>query len=202
MAFPLNLTSALTGASISQLRRWSRGDLLVPEDRQHRPMLYSFRDLIALRTIVFLRNETSLQRVRRALSNLDVIDMTEHPSAYTFATDGRTIGVVDEMNGQVVDLVRSPGQTSDLSLASAFEKFTTKSGRAVSSFLQPRPRIAVSPRRMGGWPTVQGTRITYDAIADLVDNRTIFPADVPSYYPVELADVEDALDFAREVKSA
>lgn len=202
MAFPLNLTSALTGASISQLRRWSRGDLLVPEGHKTRPMLYSFRDLIALRTIVFLRNETSLQRVRRALSNLDVIDMTEHPSAYTFATDGRTIGVVDEMNGQVVDLVRSPGQTSDLSLASAFEKFTTKSGRAVPRFLQPRPRIEVSPRRMGGWPTVQGTRITYDAIADLVDNKTIFPADVPRYYPVEMADVEDALDFAREVKSA
>ena len=165
-------------------------------------MLYSFRDLIALRTIVFLRNETSLQRVRRALANLDVIDMTEHPSAYTFATDGRTIGVVDAANNQVVDLVRSPGQTSDLSLASAFERFTTKSGKDVPSFLRPRPRIQVSPRRMGGWPTVRGTRITYDAIADLVDNRTIFPADVPNYYPVDMADVNDALDFAREVKAA
>lgn len=165
-------------------------------------MLYSFRDLVALRIIMFLRSETSLQRVRKALTNLDVMDLTEHPSAYTFATDGRSIGVVDEANGTVVDLVRSPGQTADLGLAQAFARFSTKSGKMVNDFLAPRPRLSINPRRMGGWPTIVGTRITYDAIADLVDNRTIFAADVPNLYPITSEDVSDALSFASEVAAA
>lgn len=202
MPFPLNLTSVLTGASQGQLRRWARDGLLVPEEHEHRPMLYSFRDLVALRIIMFLRSETSLQRVRKALTNLDVMDLTEHPSAYTFATDGRSIGVVDEANGTVVDLVRSPGQTADLGLAQAFARFSTKSGKMVNDFLAPRPRLSINPRRMGGWPTIVGTRITYDAIADLVDNRTIFAADVPNLYPITSEDVSDALSFASEVAAA
>ncbi len=45
--------------------------LLVPELRQAgRPLLYSFRDVIALRTFVYLRGEHSLQKVRKAVSTL------------------------------------------------------------------------------------------------------------------------------------
>ncbi len=202
MAFPLNLTATLTGASTHQLRRWSRDGILTPEGHPRRPMLYSFRDLIALRAIVFLRSETSLQRVRKALNNLDVMDLTEHPSEYTFATDGHTIGVLDEANNAMVDLVKQPGQLSDISLAQTFDSFTTHSGKQVADFLQPRPRLAVNPRRMAGWPTIEGTRITYDTIADLVDGQSIRAEDVPLYYPVTPADVADAVDFAREVSAA
>ena len=62
--FPLNLTSKLTGVTPSQLRSWSRSGLLVPVIRAKRPPIYSFRDLVALRSIAFLRSEiTSLGEV-------------------------------------------------------------------------------------------------------------------------------------------
>ena len=203
MAFPLNLTATLTGASIKQLRRWSASGLLKPEAHEHRPMMYSFRDLIALRSIVYLRRETSLQRVRKALANLDVIDLTEHPSSYRFFTDGRSIAVGDPNEDDVVvDLVKERGQTTDLTLAAVYDRFETKAGRVVESFLKPKPRLEVNPRRMGGWPTIQGTRITYDTLADLVDDETIRIEDVPKYYPVSIQDVREALDFAHKVKSA
>ena len=75
MSYPPKLTAALTGATIRQLSHWrsSRapaGAVLVPEISSGRPLLYSFRDVVALRTCVRLRQETSLQKIRRALDTL------------------------------------------------------------------------------------------------------------------------------------
>ena len=91
MVFPIELAATLSGASRTQLNRWRSTGLLVPEIQAYRPPLYSFRDLVALRAVVFLRAETSLQRVRRAFANLPEMNFSEHPAEYKLATDGRTI---------------------------------------------------------------------------------------------------------------
>ena len=200
MAFPIELTSVLSGASVSQLRRWKT--LLAPEVRDNRPALYSFRDVVALRTVVRLRADASLQKIRAAFGRMPEYDLTEHLSAYQFAVHGSSIAVSTDDGW--LDLVNNPGQIElrIYTLAEIYQPFTTKTGVDVVNFLHPRPHLEINARRVGGWPVLENTRIGYDVVAALVDNKTVFPADVERYYPG--ATVESALDaisFDGEVRA-
>ncbi len=200
--FPTNITAVLTGASRSQLRRWNVTGLLVPEVAVKPRLLYSFRDVVALRTVVRLRSETSLQKVRRAFATMPALDFTEHPSKYRFGTDGSTIVVADN-DGNTIDLVKHPGQYELLSLADIFLPFKTNRGDTVVDFLHPREHLEVRAGRLGGWPTITQTRIPYDSIAELVSTGEVPPDEVSYYYPgVDASAAYDALEFHMAVRSA
>ncbi|WP_406365318.1 DUF433 domain-containing protein [Streptomyces sp. NBC_00645] len=196
MSFPVDLTAALTGASVAQLHNWRRTDLLVPEV-QDNPVRYSFRDVVALRTFVYLRSKLPLQRIRKAMDQLRKWDLTEHPAAYVLVTEGDSVFLVQEE--RTVDLVRHPGQETIFSLANVFAPFENMQGRNVADFRRPRPNLEVKENRLGGWPTIQGTRVPYDAVAKLVAGG-VEPAEVKRFYPsVEVSGAADAADFHREV---
>lgn len=199
MAFPVNLTSTLTGATVWQLRRWRNTGLLVPETNPSDPPLYSFRDIVALRTVARLRAETSLQKIRFAFAQLSEFDLTEHVSQYMFATHGKSISV--QTDDGWLDLVSKPGQYELHTLGDVYAPFTTNRGVQVVDFLHPRPQLDVDVRRLGGWPVLHGTRIDYDVAARAVDNVTVFAKDVARFYPgaTEVA-VNDAVDFAQQVQ--
>lgn len=200
MAFPVDLTSVLTGATVWQLRRWRATGLLVPETQSARPPLYSFRDIVALRTVARLRAETSLQKIRAAFARLPEYDLTDHVSQYRFATHGKSIAVWTD--DRWLDLVAQPGQYELRTLRDIYAPFTTNRGVEVVDFQHPRPHLEVDARRLGGWPVLEGTRINYDVAARAVDNVTIFPKDVQRFYPgATEAAVDDALDFADQVNS-
>ncbi|WP_160094591.1 DUF433 domain-containing protein [Rhodococcus sp. T7] len=199
MSFPIELTAALTGASVNQLRRWSRAGLVTPEIRPSRPMLYSFRDLVALRSVCYLRSEVSLQKVKTAFSNLSEHDLTEHPAAYRFATDGTTVVVWNE--DRFMDLVKNPGQFELVTINDVYRSFTNSSDRVVSDFEHPRENLSVAPDRIGGWPTIRGTRVPFDTIADLVADGDVTADEVPDFYPtVSPSAVADAVSFQEEVE--
>ncbi len=197
MSFPVDLTAALSGASVSQLYNWRRTDLLRPEV-QDNPVLYSFRDLVALRLFVKLRSEVPLQRIRKAMNQLREWDLTEHPSTYTLLTDKDSI-FLDEGDHRAVDLVRHPGQRMLMTLEDAFAPFTNLQGRDVVDFRKPRPQLEVRELRLGGWPTVAETRVAYDTIAKLVTGG-VAAEDVARFYPGVTAKAAlDATDFHQEV---
>jgi uncharacterized protein (DUF433 family) len=200
--FPTDLTSTLTGASVRQLRRWNATGLLIPEVQARRRLRYSFRDVVALRTVVRLRSEAaSLQKVRRAFANMPALDFTEHPSKYRFGTNGKTIVIADD-DGNTTDLVGNPGQYQMHSLAEIFKPFRTNRGEAVVDFLRPRRHLEIRAGRMGGWPTIAATRIPYDTIANLLSGGDIAPEQVGYYYPeVDAEAARDALDFHSYVRS-
>ncbi|WP_016690848.1 DUF433 domain-containing protein [Rhodococcus rhodochrous] len=199
MSFPVELTAALTGASVNQLRRWSRDGLIVPEIHEKRPMLYSFRDLVALRSVCFLRSEVSLQKIKRAFQNLPDHELMEHPAEYRFATDGRTVVVWTE--DRFMDLVDNPGQFDLVSIDDVYRSFTNRQQRRVVDFKRPRTNLEVNPQRMGGWPTVAGTRVPFDTIANLVADGDISAEEVSEYYPhVHPTAVADAVSFQHEVE--
>lgn len=199
MAFPAKLTSRLTGVTPSQLTSLRQKGVVVPEINPYRPPLYSFRDILALRTIARLRAMTSAQRIHKAFLTLDVFDLTEHPAAYRFGSDGDTIFV--EHNEQAVDLVKHPGQVQVFPFSEALGAFEDWRGRRVDSLAQPAQGIAVRPGRMGGWPTVEGTRVPYDIVAGLVDDVTVTAHDVPHFYPtVSVLQAQQAVDFDRQVE--
>src|SRR5687767_7712410 len=104
MAFPSALTSILTGASPGQLAKWRQPPAFFAPEIQTSPRaLYSFQDLVALRTFVHIRKKVPLQRIRKALVGLRELDLTEHPSRYQFTTDGETVFLVED--GVAFDLV-------------------------------------------------------------------------------------------------
>ncbi|WP_434447733.1 DUF433 domain-containing protein [Lentzea sp. E54] len=199
MLFPVDVASVLSGASVRQLDHWRRTELLVPE-YSTQPVRYSFRDLVALRIVMKLRTDLSLQKVRKAFGNLPAYNFTHHPGEYRFGTDGDTIAVMDLDDQQWTDLVRQPGQPHLFTLAEVFAPFTTQTGRKVVDFMRPRKRLQVDSERMGGWPTIAGTRVGFDTVANLMEDGSLTAEDVHYYYPsVAVEAVADAVSFAEDV---
>lgn len=196
MSFPVDLTAVLSGASVAQLHNWRRTHLLEPE-AQENPVRYSFRDIVALRTFVRLRSELPLQRIRKAMDQIRRWDLTAHPASYTLLTEGDSVFLVQEE--RAIDLVRRPGQEIILNLADVFAPFQNMQGRDVADLRKPRPALEVREQRLGGWPTIHGTRVPYDTVAKLVAGG-VDPQDVQRFYPtVDRRSAEDASDFHQEV---
>jgi uncharacterized protein (DUF433 family) len=77
--------------------------------------------------------------------------------------------------------------------------FKTSSGRKVPALKQPRPRIAVDPAVLGGYPVIAGTRVPFDVVAHLAKDDLV-PAEITALYPsVDPEAIEDASDFAEQV---
>ncbi|QCB49198.1 DUF433 domain-containing protein [Rhodococcus sp. PAMC28707] len=198
MAFPVDLTAVLTGASVNTLRRWSREELVVPEIRVRRPMLYSFRDLHALRSVCYLRSEVSLQKIKTAFANLPEQDLLDHPSEHRFATDGKTVVVWTEDG--FIDLVNNPGQFNLVTMNDIYRSFQ-RGKRRVVDFRHPRKHLEVHQDRLGGWPTILGTRVPFDAVANLFADGDVSADEVTEFYPtVGPGAVEDAISFQQEVR--
>lgn len=204
MAYATKMVAALSGATVSQLRHWRSprtGPLLAPEIATLPQAFYSFRDLLALRTCVHLREYASLQRIRLAIGNLRDLGEVEHLASYRLVSDlAGNIQLVTEKDA--VDLVRTPGQQQILVVVGdVIAAFPVRAGVVVPHLLQPREHLAVDPETQGGIPVITGTRVPYDAVAGLMrDNVTA--ERIADYYPAVSAEAaRDALDFALYVDS-
>jgi len=200
------MTAALTGATVRQLNHWrsqgGTGPLLIPEISSRPRALYSFRDIVALRTCVRLRRFASLQRIRSAIDNLRDLGDRDHLASYRIICDAAgNIQLVTRT--EAVDLSRHPGQQQlfALDIAKVIEPFAPRAGVLVPDLFQPRPNVAVDPETQGGFPVIAGTRVPYDVVASLVAEG-VAPDEISKYYPaVSAAAARDAIDFARYVDS-
>jgi uncharacterized protein (DUF433 family)/DNA-binding transcriptional MerR regulator len=204
MAYPTDVTAALTGATVRQLSYWRkagrRGSLLEPEYRTGNRVLYSFRDVLALRTFVFLREEFSLQKIRVAVNNLRWMGETSHLSSYRLVTLGNEIALVED-DGTATYLTDHPGARQLFPLSKVINAFTTDAGAKIVDLLRPRPGLSVDPKVRSGYPTVRDTRVPYDLVATLVADG-VRPEDVKGFYPaVDAAGAKDAHSFALYVAS-
>jgi uncharacterized protein (DUF433 family)/DNA-binding transcriptional MerR regulator len=204
VVYAVKMTAALSGATVNQLRHWRSprtGPLLAPEIATTPRVLYSFRDVLALRTFVRLRENASLQKIRAAIQNLRDLGEVNHLAAYGLVSDKRgNIQVITPE--EVVNLGTKPGQLQLLAvIGEIIEPFAARAGVLVPHLLHPRPLLAVDPETQGGIPVITGTRVPYDSVASLM--RDGVAADqITGYYPAVTAEAaEAALDFARYVDS-
>jgi uncharacterized protein (DUF433 family)/DNA-binding transcriptional MerR regulator len=206
VAFPVPIASVLTGATVAQLAYWrkdtaSAEPLLVPEGKRSGRYLYSWADVVALRSIVYLRQEKSLPRIRRAVATLRKLEAQEwtHLSAYRLISTKRSI-VVKTPGGQLLDLQEQPGTVlEEVLMRDVLAPFQTQRGRAVPALQRPRPRIAVDPAVLGGYPVIAGTRVPFDVVAALAAEE-LQPAEIADVYPsVDQEAVGDAVSFAEQV---
>lgn len=186
----------MSGASVGQLAYWRNTDVLRPEIESSKPpYLYSFRDIVALRTFAWIRSDHGLQMIRKSLDTLRELDLVEHPSSYKLVKLGSSIGIHVE-GDQAIDLAMHPGQSTVGTLADVFAEFETIRKRHVDPLLQPREGVEVNPAKLGGWPTITGTRVPFDLVAALISDGTVAPERVADYYPgVSAKAARDALDY-------
>jgi uncharacterized protein (DUF433 family) len=192
------MTAALSGATMAQLRHWRATHLVEPEYRTATRVFYSFRDIIALRTFVYLRETQSLQKIRKAVGALRSLKKLGHLSQYRLVSDGNTIVLVDE--SEDVDLVKSPGQTLLIRLDEVVRPFDTNDGVRIRDLERPAEHVRVDPSVQGGQPVIAGTRVPFEAVAALMADG-IRAEEVKLFYPRVTADAaRSAADFAEYVR--
>ncbi|MFJ6568831.1 DUF433 domain-containing protein [Streptomyces sp. NPDC091292] len=203
MSYEPKLAAALSGATLRQLSHWRRasgpkGAVLVPEISSERPILYSFRDVVALRICVQLREEASLQKIRRALNTLrEDLGEWEHLSTYKLVAGPDTIYLAEP--DHAVDLIKG-GNVVIHQMVDVLAPFY-KDGRSIPALLTPREHVAVDESVRGGEPVIQGTRIPASDIAALVRDG-IPPDQIGEFYPGVTAEAaRDAADFSEYVDS-
>lgn len=203
MAYSTRMAASLSGATVGQLRTWRQdrgnGPILCPE-LAARPALYSFRDVLALRAFAHLRQDVSLQMIRKALAGLKRIGEAEHLSSHSLVADGDSIVLVGRED-HATDLVRRPGQRVIATMAGIVQPFAPRAGVVVPHLLRPKRHVSVDPGTQGGRPVITGTRIPFDAVAELIEDG-IPPERIADYYPGVTADAaRDAASFALYVDS-
>ncbi|WP_229398838.1 DUF433 domain-containing protein [Micromonospora okii] len=202
MAYPEALTAALGGVTVHQLRRWRSGPtpLLAPETSATRPILYSFRDLIAIRTVAKLRTDFSLQKIRRALANLQDLTDVEHLAHHRLIGDGRDT-IVWATEGEQVDILRRPGQRLLVTMQDVLGEFEGWTGATIVPLQRPKAGIEIDPDVLQGFPVIEHTRIPYDTVSGLVADG-LGVADIRYFYPsVNEAGVTGAVEFDRYVRT-
>lgn len=207
MSYKPLVAAALSGATLRQLSYWrssrsTEAPLLAPELHEPRSHVsYSFPDVVALRTFVYLRSrKVPLQRVRKAVQSLRDMGATEHLSAYQLVAVGRD--VVWKISEEVaVDLTRRPGQHVIAQMVDILAAFRGPHDREVVPLYRPKPGVAVDPGIRGGYPVIAGTRVPYDMVASLLEDG-VTAEEVAGFYPaVSATAARGALAFARYVDS-
>lgn len=199
--YTASLTAALGGVTQRQLAHWRNGrrPLLVPEANHGRSIRYSFRDLVAIRTMGALRTGFPLQRIRTAVAHLQRLDDVEHLSRYRLVGDGRTI--VWAAGDELVDLLARPGQRVLITMHDVLDAFVGWTGATIVPLRRPKPGVSIDPLVLGGFPVVEDTRIPYDTIAGLADDG-LDTAAIRFFYPtVTRTGVEGAVAFDDYVAS-
>ncbi|MDP4501046.1 DUF433 domain-containing protein [Nonomuraea turcica] len=195
------LAAALSGATVGQLKHWRRRPpVFAPEYQTPHKVLYSYRDVVALRSIVYLREKdtTSLQSIRKSIRNLRALGNIDHLSEYKLVRSGDTIVMVD--GDEAIDLLRKPGNHMLAGMWDVFGEFEGRVG-PVLPFLRPVPGVVLDPEVRSGFPIIEGTRVGYDQVADLMADDV--PAnEIARFFPSVTAEAARAAQrFAEYVST-
>ncbi len=202
MSYTPAVAAALSGATLRQLSHWRRGPEPVLAPAQARTggrVFYSFRDVVALRAIVYLRGKNvPLQRFRKALVALRAMGETDHLSSYEFVAIGKDI-VWRESAEQATALTGEPGQRVIAQMVNILASFTDAKGNTVSPLARPEPGVEVDREVRSGFPVIEGTRVPYDLVASLLADGMAAEKISEIYPSVTAQAAKGALAFASRV---
>lgn len=206
-AYTADRAAALSGVPKSTIHWWAREGVLVPSVSARKQRLWSFTDLMALRTIYWLRRRklsdsgvdvpaTSMPAVRAALTSLAKLDLP-------LWNAGRPSVLVD---GQGNVHLRTPhgvqtpeGQVELADVLDLIAPFDTLEGARGPDLYQPRPELRIVPGRLSGSPHIAETRVETRALAALVEDGYSFD-DIAALYPyLTSGQVQQAIDLEQQL---
>ena len=207
-AYSAERASALSGVPKSTLYSWARKGHLVPAVAQ-KPLLWSYTDLLALRTVYWLRQPkvafdrdipaTSMPKVKRALAQLRELDLD-------LFEEGRPVVAVTlagevVINADAVPLQLVSGQYLKRELINVVGPFEGLEGTKGPDLICPRPTIRIAPRKISGAPHIAGTRLPTQSIFALAD-RGLSVEQIAKIYPFAGRDsLIDSIDLEKQLKS-
>jgi uncharacterized protein (DUF433 family) len=201
LAFTADHVCRLTGLSARQLRYWDDTEFFSPtllDDHGRRAFgrIYSFRDVVGLRTIALLRNQhkVPLQELRRVGAWL----RREHSTPWAglrFALKGRTVVFVDPSSGVAIE-PRGEGQSV---LSIALEPIANEMSEAAARLRERRSeqlgRIVRNRYVVHNAWVVDGTRIPTEAVWNFHCAGFSTEAIIREYPRLMPEDVRAAIEF-------
>src|SRR5215203_204141 len=171
-AYTAERAAALSGVPKSTVYYCARNGHLTPSVSQS-PLLWSYTDLLALRTIYWLRRPkqaydrevpaTAMAKVKRALQELRRLDLD------FFEEDRPTVAVTVQgeiaVNVDALPLHRAEdGQLIERDLVNLVGPFEGLEGMKGPDLAWPRPTVQILPRKISGAPHVAGTRLPTQSV--------------------------------------
>jgi uncharacterized protein (DUF433 family) len=206
-AYNAERSAALSGVPKSTLYYWARKSLLIPSVSQ-KPLLWSYTDLLGLRTIYWLRQPkkafdldvpaTSMPRVRKALEqlrrlDLDLLEQGRPTVAVTLAGEVA-------INVDALPLHLANGQYLERELVNIIGPFEGLEGSKGPDLAWPRPTLQILPRKISGAPHITGTRLPTESIYALKD-RGFSIEQLEVIYPFVSTDaLRESIDLEEQLK--
>lgn len=206
-AYTADRAAALSGVPRSTVHYWARERIVVPSLSPARVKLWSYADLLALRTVYWLRQRklgtagheipaSTMRDVRRALEvlrglELDVFHDDGHPRL-RITPGGRIVLVTDEGLSEI------DGQQA-IDTLDLIAPFTTVERTRGVDLLKPAKLVRIVPRKLGGAPHILGTRIDTEGLAALEKRGFDVPGIQRLYPDLTLAAIEDGLRVERQL---
>lgn len=200
LGFSIEQVSRLTKLSVRQLVYWDQTGFFSPEfasanRRQPFSRVYSFRDLVGLRTVADLRRKLPLQELRRVSCWLK--ERYDEPwSRLVFYIVDRKVLFSEGTAGQ--PMVAGSGQLALQVRLEPIARATEEDARALTRRTEDEVgRITSNRFLMHNAPVLAGTRIPVAAVWDLYQ-AGYSPAQIVAEYPrLREADVAAVLEYER-----
>lgn len=203
--------SQLSGVPERTVYEWATRNILVPDFGRARPKQWSYRDLVYLRLLAWLRSrnmvrQEAARRVKWVRSQVMAGDLAPDTDVGTvLSTDGRVM----LLDGEDYDHV------SGQQLLGGLEKLVTRFDLLSPvdelgstplwgpNLVHPSPRTFISPSVLAGEPCVTDTRIPTGSLLALSRDRGLDPSAITQLYPgLEEADVLDAISLETKLRRA
>lgn len=199
LAFGTDQVCALTGLSKRQLSYWDDTGFFSPE-LAGGGIVYSFRDLVGLRTIARLRETVPLQELRKVGSWLH--REYEKPwSMLRFYRSGRDVHFRDPDSGKVL-AAKPERQTVCIEMeeiaVEVSELVAKRRRRARNSLGKVEQRRQIVQNR----PVIAGTRIPVEAIWNFHEEGYTQAAILKEYPTITARDVKAAIEYMRSAKAS
>lgn len=181
----------LTGLSEDQVGSWRRDGFYIP----HYPSgLYSFRDIVGLRTLAILRNDRNISRQKLKRFGEWLMERYDEPwSTLRFATDGDEVVLLEDDERMVSASPPGQGHLAPFPVDKVELAMRT---RALETSRRAADELGEISRRrgvQGGRACVAGTRIPTSAIMEF-HRAGYTAAEIVAEYPgLTEGDVEAAI---------
>jgi uncharacterized protein (DUF433 family) len=195
-AFSAEQVAGLTGLSLNQLAYWRNTGFFGSKPEKGEPALYSFRELVGLRTVALLRRKIPLQELRRVGEWL-AAHHQDPWSSLRFYLAGRTVVFGYPGSEQLVS-TRPAGQT-EMGEEYALERVAADVRQDARRLRERTPeqigRVVQRRNVAGNAPVIEGTRIRTSAIWNFRQAGCTI-ADIQRQYPrLTEKDIKAALDY-------
>ena len=197
--------SQLSGIPQSTINQWARSDVLVPDWNSLHPRGWSYRDLLFLRLLAWLRKkEMRLSHASDRVHLIRDVLATDHIDP-TVRADRRHAFLADETFDRFSRQQAFDNMTLFLSIFDIAQPIDGVSQAAMwgPGLIYPSAHTHISPWVLAGEPCVARSRIPTSALFALRRQRQLTAEKINALYShITLDAIKDAIDLEKRLRAA